>query len=359
MTEFQRPLSLESYPVPGELAPGEVLVRIQMAGICGTDIHLWLGQLPVPLPLIMGHETVGAIEAIGGANAIYDWRGNQLRTGDRIGWASGISCGQCYYCRPKRQPTRCLSRKAYGISYRATEAPHLRGGYSDWILLRPETAMFRLPETVPTESLIGGGCALTTALHGLERCPVQLGDTVVVQGAGPVGLAAVAMANASGAAQIIVVGGPAHRLQMAGTFGATDLVSLDDYPTAGARRQRVLDLTGGFGADIVIECVGMPEAVNESLHFCRDGARLLVLGQYANAGNIEFNPHTITRKQLEIHGSWGFEPRHVDQAIRLLENPVWRDRFARQITHRYRLEEANQALETVRTWQSGKAVLLP
>ena len=77
--------------------------------------------------------------------------------------------------------------------------------------------------------------------------------------------------------------------------------------------------TGGYGADVVIECVGHPDAVNEGLEYCRDGARFLVLGQYANAGNISFNPHTITRKQLLIAGSWGFEPRHVDRALRLLE----------------------------------------
>jgi threonine dehydrogenase-like Zn-dependent dehydrogenase len=92
---------------------------------------------------------------------------------------------------------------------------------------------------------------------------------------------------------------------------------------------------------------------------CRDGARYLVLGQYANAGNISFNPHTITRKQLQIAGSWGFEPRHVDAALRMLELRDWARRFAGQITHRFPLAEATEALMTVKDWRSGKAVIVP
>jgi threonine dehydrogenase-like Zn-dependent dehydrogenase len=121
----------------------------------------------------------------------------------------------------------------------------------------------------------------------------------------------------------------------------------------------VLAETGGYGADVVIECVGHPEAVNEGLEYCRDGARFLVLGQYANAGDISFNPHTITRKQLQIAGSWGFEPRHVDRALRLLELTDWKRLFARQITHRFALDQADEALATTRNWQSGKTVITP
>jgi threonine dehydrogenase-like Zn-dependent dehydrogenase len=99
--------------------------------------------------------------------------------------------------------------------------------------------------------------------------------------------------------------------------------------------------------------------VNEGLEFCRDGARFLVLGQYANAGNISFNPHTITRKQLQVIGSWGFEPRHVDRALRMLDENGWKDLFARQVTHRFSLDQANEALATTKAWQSGKTVIQP
>jgi threonine dehydrogenase-like Zn-dependent dehydrogenase len=354
---FESPLEIREYPDPAELAPGETLVRVEMAGICGTDVHLWLGQLPIPTPVILGHETVGRIEKTNGVER--DWRGRPLSAGDRVCWASSIACGECFYCRLKGQPTRCLTRKAYGISYNADEAPHLRGGYAEKILLRAGTSLFRIPDNVPTEAVVGAGCALTTAIHGSERAPVQWGETVVIQGSGPVGIAALVTAKIAGALKIVVVGGPKHRLEMAKEFGADVTLDIADVADIGDRRRRVLDETGGYGADVVIECVGHPEAVNEGLDYCRDGGKYVVLGQYGNAGNISFNPHTITRKQLQVIGSWGFEPRHVHRALELLESPIWRDLFARQVTHRFGLEQANEALQTTRSWAAGKTAIVP
>src|SRR5438477_11997660 len=99
---------------------------------------------------------------------------------------------------------------------------------------------------------------------------------------------------------------------------------------------------------MVIECVGHPEAVPEGSELCRDGGAYLVLGQYADAGNVSFNPHTVTRKQLRLAGSWGFEPRHVHRALCLLEKPKYKNLFERQVTHRFPLGQASEALETVR-----------
>ncbi|MBI1895789.1 MAG: zinc-binding dehydrogenase [Acidobacteria bacterium] len=358
LAQFEQPLEIRSYPEPGAPGPGEALARVEMAGICGTDVHLWLGQLAIPIPVVLGHETVGRMETLG-PGLEKDWRGRPLQPGDRVTWASSIICGECYYCRQKAQPTRCLNRKAYGISYNADEPPHLRGGYAEKILLRAGTAIFRIPDELPTEAVVGAGCALTTAIHGIERAPVNWGDTVVIQGSGPVGLAALAVALQAGATRAIVTGGPAHRLERAREFGAH--VTIDVAAAAGLaeRRRQVLDATGGYGADVVIECVGHPDAVNEGLEYCRDGGRFLVLGQYADAGSISFNPHTVTRKQLQMIGSWGFEPRHVDRALGLLNETGWKHRFARQITHRFALDRADEALQTTRQWISGKTVIVP
>ncbi|MFN7922313.1 MAG: zinc-binding dehydrogenase [Bryobacteraceae bacterium] len=357
LARYNQPLELREFPVIEKPGPGEAIMRVEMAGICGTDVHLWKGELPVPLPVILGHESAGRIEALG-EGLTKDWRGNPIAVGDRVTWASSVICGECFYCRVKRQPTRCVARKAYGISYCCDDAPHLRGGYAERIVLRAGSSIFKLPESLPTESLVGAGCALTTAIHGFERCPIGWGDIVVIQGTGPVGLAALAVARQSGAGRIIVVGGPAHRLELARSFGADVVI---DFAAASAadRQKQIIAATGGFGADAVIECVGIPEAVNEGIELCRDGGKFLVLGQYANAGNISFNPHTITRKQLEVRGSWGFEPRHVDAAISMLQLDGWAARFAGQITHRFPLDQANEALETVREWRSGKAVITP
>lgn len=358
LARFHEPLEVREYPAPERPSPGGALVRIEMAGVCGTDVHLWQGQLPIPVPVILGHETVGRIAALG-EGLERDWLGRPLRPGDRVAWASSIVCGACYYCRVKRQPTRCLARKAYGISYCADEPPHLHGGYAEYIVLRPGTAIFRLPDALAADAVVGAGCALWTVIHGVERMGIAWGDVVVVQGSGPVGLAAVAVAREAGAARIIVTGGPEHRLARVREFGAEVAFDIDAVP-APDRKAAVLDATpGGHGADVVIECVGHPAAVPEGMEYCRDGGKMLVLGQYVDAGPAPINPHVITRKQLQLHGSWGFEPRHVLAALEFLERAGSRYPFAAAVTHRFGIDQANEALAATREWRAGKSAIVP
>src|ERR1043166_5765102 len=117
LEQFKAPLRLRDFPLPVRIEPAAALVRTEMAGICGTDVHLWKGQLPISLPVILGHETVGRLELIG-KGLERDWTGQALNPGDRVTWTSSTSCGQCYYCEEKGQPTRCPQRRAYGIGYR-------------------------------------------------------------------------------------------------------------------------------------------------------------------------------------------------------------------------------------------------
>ncbi len=358
LESFERPLKLRRFPLPERIEPGAALVRVEMAGICGTDVHLWKGQLSIPLPVILGHETVGRIERLG-AHLEKDWLGNPLREGDRITWAASISCGVCYYCRRKNQPTRCLHRKAYGISFTSGAAPYLQGGYAEYIYLRPATAVFKLPDGLDTEEVVGAGCALTTALHGLERGGVRRGDRVVIQGAGPVALAVLALARNAGAHEALVIGGPRHRLDLCRRFGAEFVLDIEEVPKAAERQARVLERLDGFGADLVVECVGLPAAVPEGLEYCRDGATYLVLGHYGNAGTVPLNPHTITRKQLQLVGSWGYEPRHVAAALEFLTGAGKQFPFRDTVTHRFPLAEANAALAATREWRSAKSVIVP
>src|SRR5262249_5754728 len=216
-------------------------------------------------------------------------------------------CGRCYYCAEKRQPTRCARRRAYGIGYRCDQPPHFLGGYAEYHYLRPGTTIFRLPEELPTEAVIGAGCALNTAIHGVERVGIGWRDQVVVQGAGPVGLAALAVARSAGASQVIVLGAPKHRLELAKRFGASETIDVEQTQSSPDRITAVRQLTGGHGADVVLECVGGPAAVVEGLEMCRDGGKYLVLGHYCDAGPVAINPHVITRKQLQVFGSWSSE----------------------------------------------------
>jgi threonine dehydrogenase-like Zn-dependent dehydrogenase len=358
LESFKAPLALREYPLPSRLEAGAALVRTEMAGICGTDVHLWKGELPISLPIILGHETVGRIEQLGDGLET-DWTGQPLKAGDRVTWNSAISCGACYYCAEKKQPTRCPQRRAYGIGYQSTQPPHFWGGYAQFHYLRPRTTIFKLPDALPTEALIGAGCALITAIHGVERTGIAWRDNVVVQGAGPVGLSALAVAKSAGAARVIVIGGPKHRLQMAKRFGADHVIDLDEVKDPAARIKTVRELTGGYGADAVLECVGHPSAIGEGMEMCRDGGKYLVLGHYCDAGTVAFNPHIITRKQLQVFGSWSSEPRHLKAAIDFLRSTQSQFPFADMVTHRFSLEQANEALNTTANWQSAKSVIVP
>lgn len=358
LESFNAPLQLLDYPLPTALEVGAALVRTEMAGICGTDVHLWKGELPIQLPVILGHETIGVIEQLG-PGLTQDWSGEPLRVGDRVTWTSTTSCGKCYYCAEKHQPTRCPHRRAYGIGYRSDQPPHFLGGYAEFHYLRPGANIFRIPDDLATESVIGAGCALITAIHGVERTGVDWQDTVVVQGAGPVGIAALAVAKSAGASRVIVIGGPVHRLEMAKQFGADETIDLAQFNTPESRIARVRELTRGYGADVVLECVGHPSAVPEGMEMCRDGGKYLVLGHYCNAGTIQFNPHVITRKQLQVYGSWSSEPRHMRAAIDFLRATREQFPFHKMVTHRFKLSEANEALATTARWQSAKSVIVP
>jgi threonine dehydrogenase-like Zn-dependent dehydrogenase len=358
LEQFKTPLALRTYEVPSRPEPGAVLVRTEMAGICGTDVHLWKGQLPITLPVILGHETVGRIEALGDG-VEKDWSGQALRVGDRVTWSAGLTCGTCYYCAEKRAPTRCVNRRAYGISQPCNATPHFLGGYAEFHYLKPRSTIFKLPDDLPTESVIGAGCALNTAIHGVERTGISWNDIVVVQGAGPVGIAALAVAKTAGASRVIVIGAPAHRLEMAKRFGADDVIDIDQARTPAERIAAVRELTRGYGADVVLECVGIPGAVVEGMEMCRDGGKYLILGHYCDAGTVSWNPHVVTRKQLSVFGSWSSEPRHMKAALDFLRTTQKRFPFADMVSHRFPLAQANEALAASAAWQSSKSVIVP
>ncbi len=358
LEQFNAPLATRSFSLCDCPEPGAALVRTEMAGVCGTDVHLWKGELPIKLPVILGHETVGRIERLG-EGLERDWAGNPLAIGDRVTWSAGLMCGNCYYCAEKRIPTRCLNRKAYGISQSCEAAPHFLGGYGEFHYLKPRSAIFKLPDNLPTEAVIGAGCALNTAIHGIERTGIAWNDTVVVQGAGPVGIAATAVAKASGAGRIIVIGAPAQRLEMARRFGADEVIDIDKVRAAAERIALVCESTHGYGADVVLECVGLPPAVVEGMEMCRDGGKYLVLGHYCDAGTVAWNPHVVTRKQLSVFGSWSSEPRHMKMALDFLAATRARFPFADMVSHRFSLAQANEALAASASGKSTKSAIVP
>ena len=357
---FQEPVALREVESAQADAPesGAVVAAVEFGGVCGTDVHLQAGRLPIPLPLVLGHEGVGRVLSLG-PGAERDALGSPLSAGDRIGWASSIACGACFYCRDAQEPTLCERRKIYGITRRLDDPPHLSGSWGERIYLEAGTTVVKLTERQPSEAVIALGCAGPTVVHGLLHIvPVRTGESVVVQGAGPVGLAAAMYAHLAGAEPVILIGAPSARLELAAALGVGDHRLDIERLEAPARLQRVRELTGGRGADVVIECAGIPAAVPEALDLVRPGGRVLVLGQYTDHGPTPLNPHLITRKQLEVRGSWAFSAAHYVEYLQTL--PLLRERFpVEELNTSFPLERAQEAIDAARAGRIGKAVLVP
>jgi threonine dehydrogenase-like Zn-dependent dehydrogenase len=356
LSEFDQPVRLETFPVP-EPAPGAVLAEVEFGGVCGTDVHLQAGRLPIPLPVVLGHEGVGRVRALG-EGVDRDSLGVELRVGDAISWGSNIACGHCVYCRDVAEPSLCENRRVYGINRSADVAPHLTGSWADVIHLDAGSTIVRLGEDAPSRAVIALGCAGPTTVHGvLGQTPPRVGETVIVQGAGPVGLAAAMYAQLAGAARVVLVGAPAGRIDVARSHGIGDEhIEISDL-SAADRGQAALDLTPrGGGADLVIECTGVPPAVAEGIGLCRPGGRYLVLGQYTDHGPTPINPHLITRKQLEVRGSWAFSARDVVQYCRTV--PILNARFElAPLVQEFPLDDAQGALDAARAGRVVKAVV--
>src|SRR5262245_36025627 len=240
-----QPLELRPFAEP-EIEAGGVLLKTLGSEVCGTDVHLWHGRLAgVPYPIIPGHVSVGVVAQVGGA--AFDVDGRSLAEGDIVTFLDVYgSCGRCWYCTVAHASTRCPHRRVYGITLSADDG--LLGGWGEYIYLRPGVHIITLPTDLPWETFLAAGCGLPTALHAIERAEVRFGDTVVVQGSGPVGLSAAILAQLRGAGRVIVVGGPPLRLEMARRIGAD--VTLDiDASDERERRQAIRALTGGRGAD--------------------------------------------------------------------------------------------------------------
>ena len=350
------PVELREFAEPA-LAPGSALLHTLYSEVCGTDVHLWRGRLSgVPYPIIPGHVSVGLAGKVRGELIAVD--GTAVREGDRLVFFDvHRTCGRCRACTVTRTPTRCVQRRVYGITDSAADG--LFGGWAQAIYLEPGVSVARLPDAVPSETYIGGGCGLITAVHIIDRAALTVGDTVLVQGTGAVGLSAIALARLAGATRVVAIGAPADRLDLARTMGADVTIDVGESDERG-RLETILDLTDGFGVDVAIEAAGSARAVEEGLNLIRDGGRYVIAGHYTDAGPSTINVHQqINRKHLEIRGCWGSEVGHFVRALRLLERHhaeiPWRAIGART----YALADVNQALADAEAMRLPKALVKP
>ncbi|KKL83552.1 hypothetical protein LCGC14_1973590 [marine sediment metagenome] len=350
------PVEVREFPRP-ELSDGEALLKMEFSEVCGTDLHLQQGLLAeTPYPLIPGHANVGVLAEVRGD--VRDIEGRALGPGQQVTFLDVHgTCGACWMCLVAKASTRCPNRKVYGITYGADEG--LLGGWSQYVHLLGGVRIIALPEGLSAETVIGGGCGLPTAFHAVERSDILLAETVLVQGTGPVGLSCIALATLRGAGQIIAIGAPAPRLDAARRMGAD--VCLDvEATTPAQRREAILAATGGRGVDTAIEASGNPAAVPEGMDLVRDNGTYTVVGQYTDHGPVAINPHLqLNKKHLDVRGVWGIDYSHLHRAMLIQQRYNGRFEWERLITHSFGLDQANEALETVRAGEAIKAVIKP
>jgi threonine dehydrogenase-like Zn-dependent dehydrogenase len=324
-------LSLKQVPVPTIQKPDDVLLRVEGAGICGTDVHIL--EVPPGHPAtpgaVLGHEYVGTVLAVGTGV-------KNLRPGDRVVVAPNLYCGLCAYCRAGR-PNQCQDFTTLGI--------YLNGGFAKYNVA-PERACHKIKADLPTDEAVFTEL-LSCVIGGTERVRLQPGESVAVLGAGPVGLMFALAFQAAGAGQLIVTDVSPYRLEFARKIGVdAALDARSDIVTT------IRNLTNG-GADVVVDAVGalFPQAVPVATK----GGKIVLFGMNQQA-RPTVSQYDITRNELTVYGTFiGINTFPV--AIKMLESGVLRPSVL--ISHHLPLARLAEGLELLRRGEAIKVVVTP
>ena len=363
-------LELREYPYPTELAPGAVLLRMVASGICGTDKHTYRGETQqyagtdhassTPFPIIQGHENVGIVDAIGdGGASAFD--GTPLRVGDRVVPAPNWSCGVCEYCRGDFPYYFCRRLQNYGNSLTASAAPHLFGGFGEYLYLHSGTPVFPVPDGLPTRvAVLTELFGVTHSLELVRAMPrpggFRAGDAGAVVGGGPVGIVHTAKARLMDAADVIVVDPFEPRLALNADLGATHTIAAraDDAEVLDVVRDR----TGGRGVDVVVDATGHPSSFAPSLDLLRDGGTLIEVGAFVDLGTVPVNPASILGRNLTIIGVAGEDARIYDRTLAMLAEHHRTVPFHRAVTHVFDLDHAHEAVQTALAADTAMKVVI-
>jgi len=344
---------VETWDVPiAAPEPGGALVSVVIGGVCGSDVHIVSGEAgEMPFPIVLGHEGVGRLEALG-AGVATDYAGVPVKTGDLVCWSPIALCHRCHSCTVLEE-TPCENSQFFEDA----KKPNW-GSYADYAWLPRGMAFFKLPDHANPDAVAALGCALPTVLRGFERCgPVRLGETVVVQGAGPVGLSAVLVAALCGAREIVVVDASEQRLARAKALGATNTVLLS---LSGAERRRaVRECVGVNGPDVVVEAAGALPAFPEGVDLTGNHGRYIILGLWGAIGTQPISPSDLSRRNLTVSGASFPKPKHYHDGMHLAVRMQDRVPLADLVTHRFSIAQAGEALEAVKTGVAVKAIIDP
>ncbi|GAA3550841.1 alcohol dehydrogenase catalytic domain-containing protein [Microlunatus spumicola] len=348
-------IEVRDYPMPDRLEPGAVLLRMIASGICGTDKHTFRGEnvqyagtameRSTPFPIIQGHENVGVVDGVGDGDVrAYD--GSLLQVGDRVVPAPNVACGHCRSCQRGFPYYLCRNLRNYGNSMSSVEAPHLFGGWAEHLYLHPRTAVFRVPESLPSDVAVLTEIFAVT--HSLERAAAVRrpggflpGDTVAVVGVGSLGMAHLVKAALMGAGRVIAVDRSAKRLAL-----ARRLVDAETVLAAGDEVAEVRELTEGEGADLVVNATGFPGSFASALGMVRDAGTIVEVGAFVDMGPEAFNPAVVCGRSLTVMGTGGEDLAAYPGTLALMARHAHEVPFAEMVSHAFPVAEAATALLT-------------
>ena len=315
-------LRIDEILIP-KVGPDDVLIRIRASGICGSDLHYRNGVIPVgKLPITLGHEIAGVIAEVGD-------NVNEVKRGDRVCVHYVISCGNCAFCAMGKE-NLCERYQMIG--------KHVNGGFAEY-LKAPAKNVLKLPDSIPFEQGAIMGCAVSTPFHALRRAKTSEGSTVMIYGVGGLGMHAVQLsARIFGAGKVIAVDVSREKLDMAEEVGADETVNaVEEDPV-----KRVMNLTHGRGADVVIDFVGHRETIERAIKCVGKGGRVVVVGM--GAEDIRIFPYqTLIAKEMEIIDVNDHLKPELAQLIELVRSG--KVDLSKSITHRVSLDDVNKGME--------------
>ncbi len=344
MTALKK-FEIQEYPIP-TLGDDDILVKVEGCGVCGTDAHEYKNDPFSLIPVVLGHEGTGEIVAMG-KNVKKDSAGKPLAIGDKV-----VTC-MIFKDNPDitmfdLNKQNVGGADVYGLL--PDDDVHLNGWFSDYILIRGGSTVFNVSDLDLDSRILIEPCAVL--IHAVERAKLtnilRFNSRVVVQGCGPIGLICIAILRTMGIENIVAVDGNEQRLEFAKRMGADHTVNFMNHKGIEALTGAVQDAFGGYLADFAFQCTGSPVAHANIYKFIRNGGGLCELGFFINGGDATINPHfDLCSKEITLVGSWVYTLRDYATTFDFLKraNAIGLP-IKELITHRYGLEELNEALET-------------
>lgn len=319
-----------------------ILMKVEAVGICGSDIRIFRhGNNRVTLPQVLGHESAGRIVELG-QNV------TKFKIGDRISLGADVPCGECIFCEAGIG-NNCQINYAMGYQF--------AGSFAEYVLLNKTMVNYgpihKIPDYISYEEAALAE-PLACVLNALELSNIKLGDSVVVIGAGPIGCMIIEVAKLMGATKVILVQRSRPRLEMAKQFGAHAYICSSEENAI----ERVLEETGGLGADVVITSNPSPEAQVDAIYMAKNRARVNFFGGLPKGKSmVTLDTNIIHYKELFVHGAHGSLPAHHQKAIDLIGSGVID--MKRYISHRYPLDEINQAISAAEGHVGMRVIVQP